>query len=261
LGRRDGTGYGDDGTVWGGEFLLCDRRTSRRLAHLRVLPMPGGERAIREPWRMALAYLRDAGVDSEVLRPPVGTEAARVIRQMLERGLNCPRTSSAGRLFDAVSALCGVCQRSSYEGQAAIELEWAGARASAAGDQRIYPYELQALDNDGPLIVDTRPLIRAIAGELRAGQPTPSIARRFHATLGAIIAEVCSTLGARYGLERVVLAGGVFANSLLLADATERLSTANFQIFRPHLYPAGDGGLSLGQVGIAAARDLQPGAD
>ena len=256
----DGTGYGGDGTVWGGEFLLADRRGARRLAHLRELPMPGGERAIHEPWRMALAYLRDAGLDPDVLRAPVEAKAKRVVSQMLERGLNCPRTSSAGRLFDAVSALCGVRHESGYEGQAAIELEWAASLSHAADDRRSYPYELQPANGNEPLIVDTRPLIRAVASDLRSGCAATSVARRFHATLGAIIAEVCVTLGAKHGLQRVVLAGGVFANPLLLADTTERLSEANFQLFRAHLYPAGDGGLSLGQLGIAAACDHAPGA-
>jgi hydrogenase maturation protein HypF len=251
----DGTGYGEDGTIWGGELLLCDRRSARRAAHLRAVPMPGGESAIREPWRMALAYLRDAGLDPDILAGRVDRRAERVISRMLERDFNCPRTSSAGRLFDAVSALCGVRHSSSYEGQAAVELEWAATRAVAPDDRRAYPYELEARRAERPTVVDTRPLIRAIVAELRRGTKAPSVARRFHATLGAIIAELCVDLGARHGLNRVVLAGGVFANALLLQEVEERLTAANLRVFRPQMYPAGDGGLCLGQLAIAAARD------
>jgi len=252
----DGTGYGDDGTVWGGEFLLCDRRQVRRVAHFRVTPMPGGERAVREPWRMALAHLRDAGLDSEVLGDRVDRKAQRVVLRMLDRDFNCPRTSSAGRLFDAVSALCGVRFESSYEGQAAIELEWAASRATTGEHGATYPFELQeASSSAGPLVIDTRPLIRALVEELRAGAATAGVARRFHATLALIITELCGALGAKYAVERVVLAGGVFANALLVQDTEERLAHTKLRVFRPHLYPAGDGGLSLGQLAIGAARD------
>ena len=251
----DGTGYGADHSIWGGEFLLCDRKLARRVAHLRALPMPGGERAVHEPWRMALAYLRDAGLEPEALGLPVDAKAGRTISRMLERNFNCPSTSSAGRLFDAVSALCGVRHASSYEGQAAIELEWAALRADARGGVRAYPYELGAANAGEPLVVDTRPLIRALVGELRDGVAVPTVARRFHATLAAVIAELCARLRAEHGVERVVLAGGVFANALLLKDTEARLASGNFLVFRPHLYPAGDGGLCLGQLAIAAARD------
>jgi hydrogenase maturation protein HypF len=251
----DGTGYGEDGTIWGGEFLLCDRQGARRVAHFRVLPMPGAERAVREPWRVALAHLRDAGLGPEVLSSRVDSKAGRVVDRMLERDFNCPRTSSVGRLFDAVSALCGVRLESSYEGQAAIELEWAATRATATDDLRAYPYQVEGTNRGEPLVIDTRPLIRALVAELQSGTQGVSVARRFHATLAAIIAELCGVLSAAHGLERVVLAGGVFANALLLKDTEERLAEANFRVFRPHLYPAGDGGLSLGQLAIAAARD------
>jgi hydrogenase maturation protein HypF len=250
----DGTGYGEDGTVWGGEFLLCDRRSFRRVGHLRVVGMPGGERAVREPWRMALAQLRDSELGFDVLSGRVPQNDARILARMLDRGVNCPRTSSAGRLFDAVSALCGVCTESSYEGQAAIELEWAASRA-APDDCTRYPYELRAASEHEPLSVDTRPLIRAVVEELSRGRDVPLIARRFHSTLAAIILDVCLALRAQFGVERVVLGGGVFANALLLEAASARLTPENFQIFWPQSYPAGDGGLSLGQLAVAACRD------
>jgi hydrogenase maturation protein HypF len=253
----DGSGYGDDHTIWGGEFLLCDRLTARRVAHLRVVPMPGGERAVSEPWRMALAYLRDAGLAPTEFDLRIDARSERVISRMLARDFNCPRTSSAGRLFDAVSALCGVRQLASYEGEPAIELEWAASRASAQADCAApYPYELEVASASAPLVVDTRPLIRAIVTDLRRGVVVSTIARRFHATLAVALAEVCARLRAEHGLERVVLAGGVFANALLLADAETRLAAADFRVFRAHRYPSGDGGLCLGQLAIAAARDL-----
>ncbi len=247
----DGSGYGDDGTIWGGEFLLCDRAASRRVAHLRAVPMPGGERAIHEPWRMALAHLRDAGIDASACELAPDARAARVVEQMLEKRLHCPLTSSAGRLFDAVSALCGVRRSTSYEGQAAIELEWAALRASA--DDASYDFDL--VDEAAGTVVDTRPLLRAVVRELRAGVDTARVARRFHATLGRLLAELCLRLAREHEVDRVVLGGGVFANALLVEAAERRLERSGLSVYRPELYPAGDGGLSLGQLGIAAALD------
>ncbi|HEY4104818.1 MAG TPA: Sua5/YciO/YrdC/YwlC family protein, partial [Polyangiaceae bacterium] len=250
----DGTGYGEDGSVWGGEFLLCSRASARRVAHLRVVAMPGGERAIREPWRMALAQLRDAELGFESLSSRIDAKAARTLTRMLDRDLNCPRTSSAGRLFDAVSALCGVVLESSYEGQAAIELEWQASR-DVNPDHTIYAFELCQPDPDGPLCVDTRPLVRGVVEELARGGNVPTVARRFHLTLAHIIGSVCAKLRARFALDRVVFGGGVFANALLLEAASARLEAEKFQVFWPQTYPAGDGGLSLGQLAVAAARD------
>jgi hydrogenase maturation protein HypF len=252
----DGTGLGEDGTIWGGEWLLCDRKQSRRVAHLRVLPMPGGERAVQEPWRMALAYLRDAGLPHDALYAPADERARRVVLRMLERDFNCPRTSSVGRLFDAVSSLCGVRHEAHYDGQAAIELEWLATRADSGARAEPYPFELAAR-SEGPLEIDTRPLICALVADLRAPLGAPVVARRFHATLGAMLTEVCVELRSRHGLSRVVLGGGVFANVLLVEEVERRLAQANFQVFRPHEYPPGDGGLSLGQLAIAAARDQE----
>lgn len=251
----DGTGLGTDGGIWGGEFFVCDRRSARRVAHLRELGLPGGERAVSEPWRVALAALLDAGLGPEALNGQPDKTALRVVCRMLERDFNCPRTSSAGRLFDAVSALCGVRHRSSYDGQAAIELEWLAVGASDTDDSHVYPYELGAPRENGARVIDTRPLIVALAAELGRGIAPARVARRFHATLSAIILDVCLLLRAEYGLARVVLSGGVFANALLVAFVEKRLRAAHFLVFRPERYPAGDGGLCLGQLGIAAARE------
>ncbi len=253
----DGTGYGEDRTLWGGELLLCDRAMSRRVAHFRVLPMPGAERAVHEPWRMALSYLLDAQLGLDALPSGIDGQAVRVVSRMVERDFNCPRTSSVGRLFDAVSALCGVRLSSSYEGQAAIELEWAAARAPRARDEAPYPYQIGRPTGGGPLVVDTRVLIRALVADLQRGLAAPSVARRFHLTLAAVFCELCVTLRAEHGLSRVVLAGGVFANALLVQELEARLEAERFQVYRSHAYPVGDGGLSLGQLAIAAARDEQ----
>ena len=252
----DGTGYGEDGTLWGGELLLCDRGTSQRVAHFRNLPMPGGERAIHEPWRMALAHLLDAELGLDALPSAVDQRAVRVVSRMVERDFNCPRTSSVGRLFDAVSALCGVRLGASYEGQAAIELEWAAMRAPPVPSELPYAYQIARFAG-GPFVVDTRPLIAALVADLRGGARVPNVARRFHITLAAAFCELCVMLRAEHGLSRVVLAGGVFANALLVEELEARLSGQHFEVYRSHVYPAGDGGLSLGQLAIAAARDEQ----
>jgi hydrogenase maturation protein HypF len=168
---------------------------------------------------------------------------------MLERHLNTPLTSSAGRLFDAVAALAGVRERVSYEGQAAIELEWLATTVAAAA---AYPFEVSPA-GEGPLVIDTRPLIRAVADEARRGVDAARIARRFHSTLVEVIAAVCGRLRRTTGLETVVLSGGVFLNALLTREVVERLGVEGFQIYRHRLVPPNDGGLSLGQLAVAAA--------
>ncbi len=249
----DGSGDGGDGTIWGGEVLLCDRSNAQRVAHLRTVPMPGGERAVSEPWRMALAHLLDAQAPLAALPNGIDAQALRVVSRMIERDFNCPRTSSVGRLFDAVSALCGVRLHASYEGQPAIELEWAALRATQAAPA--YPYRVARAAAGAPLELDTRELIRAIAEDVRLGTPTTAVALRFHVTLAAALCELCLALRAEHGLSQVVLAGGVFANALLVTELEQRLAQQAFQVFRPHLYPSGDGGLCLGQLAIGAARD------
>jgi len=251
----DGAGLGSDGTIWGGEVLRCERSSFERLAHFRTVPMPGGEQAVREPWRMALAYLLDSGAPLAALSPTLDMRAVRVLSQMIERDVNCPITSSVGRLFDAVSALCGVCSTSSYEGQAAIELEWAAMRALSEPSPAPYPYRITHRVSTSPLQVDVRPMLRELVSELGTLTPVANVARRFHVTLAAALCELCVTLREKTGLGRVVLAGGVFANVLLVEDLEQRLAQAGFTTYRAHAYPSGDGGLSLGQLAIAAARD------
>ncbi len=249
----DGSGYGEDGTIWGGELLVCDRRSAQRFGHLRAVPMPGGERAVSEPWRMALAHVLDAEASLAALPSAIDSQALRVASRMLERDFNCPHTSSLGRLFDAVSALCGIRLRASYEGQPAIELEWAAMRAREP--EAPYSYRITRAAPEAPLVLDTRELVREIAQDVRAGAEVARIALRFHVTLAAALCELSVRARAEHGLSQVVLAGGVFANALLVTELTQRLVQQSFQVFRAQAYPAGDGGLSLGQLAIAAARD------
>ncbi len=247
----DGTGYGSDGAVWGGEFLMADYREFRRAAHLRYVAMPGGERAIREPWRMAAAHLADAGLDTSLLQDHVSPPALATARRQIERRFNAPLTSSMGRLFDAVAAVAGVRRAVRYEGQAAIELE---GLATGVAPDGVYPFEL----GDGsPLVIDTRPLIAAVAAESRRGRPAPLIGRRFHSTLVEIVAQVCARLGAASGLATVALSGGVFLNALLTREVGARLERDGFRVYRHRRVPPSDGGLSLGQLAIAAAQQSE----
>jgi hydrogenase maturation protein HypF len=243
----DGTGYGTDGTIWGGEFLIGDYRTFRRAAHLRTVGLPGGDRAVREPWRIAVAHLADAQAESSALEARLLPVELRTVRRMLERGLNTPLTSSAGRLFDAVAALAGVRDCVSYEGQAAIELEWLATNVTPDG---AYPFDLGGM----PLVVDTRPLIRAVAADVVRGVGAALVGRRFHSTLVEVIAAVCGRLRAETGIGAVVLSGGVFLNALLTREVGGRLDADGFRVYRHRRVPPNDGGLSLGQLAIAACR-------
>jgi len=249
----DGTGFGTDGAIWGGEFLTGDYRAFRRAAHLRYVAMPGGDRAIREPWRMAAAYLIDAGRSDEPLRDRVPAAALATVRRAIERRLNAPPTSSMGRLFDGVAALAGVRDRASYEGQAAIELEGMASGSDADG---AYPFEIDESDGgDSPLRIDTRPLICGVVEGVRRGDDAATVGRKFHSTAVEIVARICSALRDRAGLSAVALSGGVFSNALLTGEVVDRLDRDGFRVYRHRRVPPGDGGLSLGQLAIAAATD------
>jgi hydrogenase maturation protein HypF len=250
----DGTGFGTDGAVWGGEFLVGDCRQFRRAAHLRYVGMPGGEQAIREPWRMAISHLADARAPNEPFKTRFLHVEVRAIERMLERRFQTPLTSSAGRLFDAVASLAGVVDRVSYEGQAAVQLEGLASRIAPAG---VYPFAVEQVRGEQPadslFLIDTRPLITAIAAEASRGVDAALIARRFHSTLVDVIAHVCNRLRETTGLAAVVLSGGVFLNALLTSEVSSRLRKDDFRVYRHRLVPPSDGGLSLGQLAIAAA--------
>lgn len=245
----DGTGYGEDGTVWGGEFLVGDACSVHRAAHLRPVALPGGDQAVREPWRMALAHLLDAGLGPAAIDERVGKDRVRTVTRMIERGVNTPRTSSAGRLFDAIAAIAGVRDHVSFEGQAAMQLEWlAGEVDSDSG----YPHHLEP--EGDRLIVDTRPMITEARRDVDRGRSVATVARRFHVALADVVESVCVRLRERTGIEAVVLSGGVFLNVILALDCEARLSRAGFRVFGHRMVPPGDGGVSLGQLAVAAAR-------
>ncbi len=207
----DGTGYGTDGAVWGGEFLVADYRGFRRAAHLRYVGLPGGDSAVREPWRMAVAHLLDAGCSCELLAARIERAKLRTIAAMLERRINTPLTSSAGRLFDAVSALAGVRDTTSYEGQAAIELEWLATQSESPEPAGAYHFVLASVaENPQPAApatappwqIDTRPLIRAMAGDVQQGVDARRMARRFHTTIVEMIAATCCASASNAGSTR-----------------------------------------------------------
>jgi hydrogenase maturation protein HypF len=239
----DGTGYGDDGAIWGGEFLLANYAQYRRVYHLAYVPLPGGDKAIQEPWRMALAWLKHAGLEWVEDLPPVRQEPLElsVLRHQLQSGLNAPPTSSMGRLFDAVSALAGVREQVNYEAQAAIEFE-----ALVDPDEvGVYPFEIS------DEIIDPAPLIEAMVMDLRSGLPISKIAARFHNGLAGMVLQVCQRLRAHFGLTEVVLSGGVWQNMTLLTKAEALLCEAGFAVYLHRQVPANDGGLALGQAMIA----------
>jgi hydrogenase maturation protein HypF len=245
----DGFGLGDDGSIWGGEFLVCDWGRAERLGHLRTVRQPGGDAAVRHPWRMALAHAADAGclTEARFLMPEREDEADVVLRQT-RSGLASPLTSSMGRLFDSVSALAGVCREATYEGQPAMLLEQVAEPADVPG----YPVRIDLLD--GQMIVDTRPIVAGVVRDLLDGTPAGLVSTRFHLSVAQAIELVCRHIRASMGLERVCLGGGVFQNALLLDETVGRLEALGFSVFVPQQVPAGDGGIALGQVLVAHAR-------
>jgi hydrogenase maturation protein HypF len=252
----DGTGYGTDGTIWGGEFLVADLAGFRRCGHLSPVPMPGGQAAIRQPWRMAAAYLEAAypGADAaggqlEVLRRNAGRWAAVV--SMARQGVNSPVTSSAGRLFDAVASILGVRDAIHYEGQAAIELEQL-AEPAGSGDHGGYR---AGIEPGPPFRARGADLVAAVVDDLAAGTARQVVAARFHHGVAALIEEGCLLLRERHGIGTVALSGGVFQNLLLLRATLARLEARGFSVLVHSRVPCNDGGISLGQAVIAAARD------
>lgn len=251
----DGTGYGDDGTIWGGEFLLGDAAGYRRAAHLLPFRLPGGEAAVTEPRRTALALLREAFGertrevdDLEPLRA-FSVREREVLDRMLERGTQSPVTTSAGRLFDGIAAIAGVRQVVRHEGQAAMELEWAADGAVEDG----YPLPVAGGTDGEPMTLDWRPLVRAAVEDVRAGSGPGRISTLFHGALAAAIVEVAL----RVGVPRVALAGGCFQNRILTEEAATRLRGEGFEVFLHRQVPPNDGSICLGQVAVAAARMRQ----
>ena len=252
----DGTGYGADGTIWGGEFLLGDAAQFTRVAHLMQFRLPGGDAAVHEPLRVALAMLWETfgGADAlemDELAPvhALTPSERKLMGQMLRGGLNSPLTSSAGRLFDGVAALLDLHQQVSFEGQAAMALEFAADEA----ERGAYPLPISSgagPDSAGPLQVDWAPLVKGIVADLRRGVSAHIIAARFHNTLVEGIVAVAEKVGA----PRVALSGGCFQNRLLTERAAGRLRSSDFEVLLHRQVPPNDGGISLGQIAVAAAK-------
>ncbi|MFJ8196727.1 carbamoyltransferase HypF [Streptomyces sp. NPDC096152] len=250
----DGTGYGDDGTVWGGEVLLADYAGYRRFARLTPAPLPGGDAGVANPCRLALARLWAAGLPWEPHLPSVtacSREELTVLERQLKRQVACVPTSSMGRLFDAVSSLAGVCHRAGYEAQAALELE---AAATHAWERESAAYAFGFTPGPGPLECDPAPLLRALLTDLRRGTPAPVLAARFHRGVARAVTEICRRARTATGLGTVALSGGVFANGLLEEECTALLAADGFAVLRHGEVPPNDGGLALGQLLVAAHR-------
>ena len=258
----DGTGYGLDGHIWGGEFFVGDYRGFRRAAHLEYLPMPGGDAAIRHPWRLALGYVYaltgetpDLPVDPWEEAPGITAQEAGIMRSQIDRNLNTPLTSAAGRLFDAVAALVGVRQHVSYEAQAAIELEmlatdWQDGRQNSDETQP-YPFQMRA--EEASAVIGLRELILALRSDLEMGRSQAEIGWRFHLTMAQMVAMVCQQIAKETGVRTVALSGGCFQNRLLLSMSVQRLEQAGFGVLLHRRVPCNDGGISLGQVALARA--------
>jgi len=249
----DGTGYGIDGKIWGGEVLLVESADFNRLAHLDYVPLPGAEAAIQEPWRMALSYLNLAFGDelSELPLPflkKIDPIKIKIVLQMLNQRINSPETSSLGRLFDAVSAILGLCERVSFEGQAAITLEMIQQDTS---EHR--PYRFEWYQANGIYLISPQHLIQQVTQDVLAGTPPAIISARFHLTLIQLFTAICLQLRQDTGLKRVVLSGGVFQNATLLTGLQNALTQEKFQVYVHSQVPPNDGGISLGQVAIAEA--------
>jgi hydrogenase maturation protein HypF len=249
----DGTGFGTDGTIWGGEFLITSLKDFERAAHLKKVPMPGGTMAIKEPWRMAMVYLYETYGDEMKhlgMNPMkrVDLEKWEILKQMIKRKINTPVTSSMGRLFDAVSSLLSIRDEVHYEGQAAIELEMIAARqANEAYSFRIHHDQI-------PFVIDPSETIRGIVRDLAEGIPSSIISGRFHRTIACLIVETCEAIRSMRRLNRVVLSGGVFQNIFLLSLVTKGLRNSGFDVYTHHSVPPNDGGISLGQAVVAHMR-------
>lgn len=251
----DGTGYGSDGSVWGGELLVGDLEGFERIAHLWPVRMPGGERAVREPWRMACSWLMHAMPDQvptrpRTLCPHISASHWRAASQLARSGLASPMTSSMGRFFDAAAALCGVGSHVSYEGQAAIEFEML-VDPHESGQ---YTLPIVCTNPAAPMQWDGRVLIRQLVADIVAGVPIGQIAARVHRGVSYASAELCAVAAERRHIDTIVLSGGVFQNVVLLERTASLLLHRGFTVLVPRRLPVNDGGLSFGQAAIAAAR-------
>ncbi len=251
----DGTGYGEDGSIWGGEFLLVDYKSFKRISHMKYIPLPGGDASIRKPARIALAYLWANGLDWDPELPPVAAlcaEERSILKSQLELKINTPLTSSMGRFFDAVASLCGIRQVVNYEAQAAIEFE-ALADPDESGE---YGFILEPNKNQDSALsqINPSPLIEQVINDLNNGTVLSKISARFHNTLSRIVYAVSDQIRKDYGVDQVVLSGGVWQNLTLLHRTYSLLTSKKFKVYVHRQVPANDGGLALGQAVVAINR-------
>ncbi len=251
----DGTGYGEDGAIWGGEFLLADYQGYKRIAHLKYIPLPGGDVCIRKPARVALAYLWASNLDWEPELNPVSAlcaEELSILKSQLKLKLNTPLTSSMGRFFDAVASLCGVRQVINYEAQAAIELE-ALVDPDETGE---YDFTVEPDENpeNKAFQIDSSSMLEQIINDLHNSVAIPSISARFHNSIARMVLTLCKQIRIEYAVENVVLSGGVWQNLTLLRRVNTLLAADNFNLFIHHQVPTNDGGLALGQAVVALHR-------
>ena len=248
----DGTGYGTDGNIWGGEFLVADYQRFTRMGHLEYLPLPGGAAAIRKPYRIAIGYLlsllgRNVMKQDMPFLKEIDSVEIDVIQKLIEKRVNTPLTSSCGRLFDAVSALLGIRDEIEYEAQAAIELEMLACDEINETDS--YPFSI--IEQDNSSVIRLQNMFAAIIHDLRGNIRTATIAIKFHNTIAQMVRELCQAISTKTGITQVVLSGGVFQNRLLLRKVISLLEGAGFTVFTHQQVPCNDGGISLGQAVIA----------
>ena len=248
----DGTGYGTDDCIWGGEVLIVETHQFTRAAHLAYLPMPGGAAAIKEPWRMAVSYLYSVfGDDFLELELPLfhglEKEHIKIIMQMISKSVNSPQTSSLGRLFDGIAAILGLRKRVTYEGQAAMELEM------SIRTEREESYDYQWERGKDSYEIPVGRIVRGVVKDIENRLPVSDISSKFHMTLIRLFSDLCTLLRQETGLDRVILSGGVFQNARLLVGLRKALEERNFRVFSHSLVPTNDGGISLGQACVAAA--------
>jgi len=237
----DGTGFGSDGNIWGGEFFVGDIKKLERVAHLKYVPMPGGEASVREPWRMAFSYLYKIYGKNRLPRNDM-------LGQMIDKKINSPLTSSIGRLFDGVSSLIGVCDFAGYEGEAAIRLE----KIIKGGNQRIKGrYKFKYIQEGEMIIIDWSPVIRDIVKDLKKNVKKQDISLKFHEAICEMIKDACNRLRKKYKIKKVCMSGGVFQNNYLKNSVGPLLEKEGFEVFLHKNVPAHDGSISLGQAVLA----------
>ncbi|MBU4342795.1 MAG: hypothetical protein KKG21_02175 [Candidatus Omnitrophica bacterium] len=247
----DGTGFGRDGNVWGGEFFIGAIKGLKRAAHLKYVPMPGGEASIREPRRMAFSYLYTSNLPILPILTRLDKDRLGLLAQMIDRGINSPLTSSMGRLFDAVAAMVGIRSEVKYEGQAAMELEKAISHQPPAISCK-KRYDFKYKNEDGIIVIDWKPVIKGIVSDLQNKKTKAEISLKFHNAVCHMIKDVCVILRKKYKIIKVCMSGGVFQNRYLRENTRPLLEERGFKVYLHKRLPAHDGNIALGQAAIAA---------